>query len=150
MIQQGDILRCKDGNVSFKYRDARTGKMGVRTLGGANFLRLVLQNVLPKGLRRARNFGSLHPTARGRFACGEPMHVVHRRVAALQSEDRPNANLRASTCPTSPTGARSITEPVAPGLSNRANAASSASRFGARRYAGPTRRWRTSSTESRS
>lgn len=102
MIQQGDILRCKDGNVSFKYRDARTGKMGVRTLGGANFLRLVLQNVLPKGLRRARNFGFLHPTACGRFACGEPMHVVHRRVAALQSEDRPNAQPSCVNLPDKP------------------------------------------------
>ena len=36
---------------------------------GADFLWLVLQHVLPKGLRRARNFGFLHPTARARLGC---------------------------------------------------------------------------------
>ena len=46
VIQEGDILRCEDGNVSFMYRDARTGKMGVRTLGGVDFLWLVLQHVV--------------------------------------------------------------------------------------------------------
>ena len=118
MIQEGDILRCEDGNVSFKYRHAKTGKMGMRTLAGAEFLWLVLQHVLPKGLRRARNFGFLHPnSARAirvlqllhlraappaatvpvparpawQCACGEPMHVVRRRMAALQPEDRPKA-----------------------------------------------------------
>ena len=118
VIQEGDILRCEDGNVSFKYREAKTGKMGVRTLGGADFLWLVLQHVLPKGLRRARNFDFLHPNSARAIrllqvlhlraappaqavpmparpawacACGEPMHVVRLRMAALQPEDRPKA-----------------------------------------------------------
>jgi hypothetical protein len=34
--------------------------MESRTVPGAQFLWLVLQHVLPKGLRRARNFGFLH------------------------------------------------------------------------------------------
>jgi len=118
VIQEGDILRCEDGKVSFQYRDARTCKMGVRTLDGADFLWLVLQHVLPKGLRRARNFGFLHPnSARSirllqvlhlraappagalpgptrpawRCVCGQPMHVVCRRMAALQPDGGPRA-----------------------------------------------------------
>ncbi len=35
-----------------------------RTVTGAHFLWLVLQHVLPKGFRRARNFGFLHPNCR--------------------------------------------------------------------------------------
>jgi len=35
-----------------------------RTVPGAHFLWLVLQHVLPKGFRRARNFGFLHPNCK--------------------------------------------------------------------------------------
>jgi hypothetical protein len=46
--------------VSFRYRNAKTGKSEKRSLTGADFLWLILQHVLPKGFRRARNFGFLH------------------------------------------------------------------------------------------
>ena len=118
VIQERDILRCDDsGNVTFQYRHAKTDKMAQRTLPGADFLWLMLQHVLPKGLRRARNFGFLHPnSARAirllqllhlravpaaptaattqrpawRCVCGQPMHVVRRRMPALQPEGGPN------------------------------------------------------------
>ena len=61
VIREQDILACNNGVVSFAYRDGKTGKMQRRTLPGAQFLWLVLQHVLPKGFRRARNFGFLHP-----------------------------------------------------------------------------------------
>ena len=38
--------------------------MLLRTLSGAAFLWLLLQHVLPKGFRRARNFGFLHPNSK--------------------------------------------------------------------------------------
>ena len=60
VIREKDIVACKDGLVSFRYRDAKTGRMERRTVSGAQFLWLVLQHVLPKGFRRARNFGFLH------------------------------------------------------------------------------------------
>ena len=117
VIQERDILRCENGNVTFQYRDAKTAKMAQRTLCGADFLWLVLQHVLPKGLRRSRNFGFLHPNSASairllqllhlravpgastapttprqawRCACGQPMHVVRRRMPALQPGDTPN------------------------------------------------------------
>lgn len=113
VIQERNILRCDDnGNVTFEYRDAKTDKMAVRTVPGADFLWLVLQHVLPKGLRRSRNFGFLHPNSAAalrlmqvlhlraaharagplparpawRCACGKPMHVVRRRMPALQPQ----------------------------------------------------------------
>ena len=46
--------------MSFRYRNAETGKSEKRSLNGADFLWLILQHVLPKGFRRARNFGFLH------------------------------------------------------------------------------------------
>ena len=64
VIQEKDILRCDNGQVSFRYRDSKTGKTAVRTVSGATFLWLLMQHVLPKGLRRARNFGFLHPNSK--------------------------------------------------------------------------------------
>ena len=61
MISENDIVACADGQVSFRYRDGKTGKIERRTVPGAHFLWRVLQHVLPKGFRRARNFGFLHP-----------------------------------------------------------------------------------------
>ena len=59
-------MRCADGQVTFRYRDSGTGKNTTRTVKGAHFLWLVLQHVLPKGFRRSRNFGLLHPNCKHR------------------------------------------------------------------------------------
>ena len=64
VISEKDILRCKDGMVTFRYRDAKTGKPATRILAGEDFLWLLLQHVLPKGFQRARNFGFLHHNSR--------------------------------------------------------------------------------------
>lgn len=64
VIREKDIVACAEGQVTFRYRDARTGKMMRRSVPGAQFLWLVLQHVLPKGFRRARNFGFLHPNCK--------------------------------------------------------------------------------------
>ena len=64
VLQEKDILAVKDGQVTFRYRDAKTRRWQTRTLPGADFLWLLLQHVLPKGLRRARQFGFFHPNSK--------------------------------------------------------------------------------------
>ncbi len=64
VISEKDILRCENGQVTFRYRDSKTQRIKTRTVSGEHFLWLLLQHVLPKGLRRARNFGLLHPNSR--------------------------------------------------------------------------------------
>jgi hypothetical protein len=64
VIQEKDIIACRDGKVTFRYQDSKTKKMQTQTLPGAKFLWLILQHVLPKGFRRARNFGFLHPNSK--------------------------------------------------------------------------------------
>ena len=64
VIREQDILACRDGQVTFRYRDAKSGRVERRVVSGADFLWLVLQHVLPKGFRRARNFGFLHPNCK--------------------------------------------------------------------------------------
>lgn len=120
VIREQDILSCEDGQVRFRYRDSKTGKMTVRTMHGAAFLHLILQHVLPKGLRRARNFGFLHPNSKRLMAllqvvlkvipslmatwikprapwlcacCGAPMQVVKRRMPPLEGPRSCGADL---------------------------------------------------------
>ena len=87
-----------------------------RTVSGATFLWLVLQQVLPKGFRRSRNFGFLHPNSKRLIAllkllvfkqpaapptpptpptprpqllctcCGAPMVIVRRRILPFIAE----------------------------------------------------------------
>ena len=92
VIQEKDIVACHHGQVSFRYRDAKTGKMERRTVSGAHFMWLVLQHVLPKGFRRARNFGFLHPNCKRliallhvllKFAPGRALTWVKQRAPIL-------------------------------------------------------------------
>jgi hypothetical protein len=92
VIAEKDIVAVADGQVSFRYRNARTGKMERRSVSGAQFLWLVLQHVLPKGFRRARNFGFLHPNCKRliallhvllKFAPGRSLAWVKQRAPIL-------------------------------------------------------------------
>lgn len=77
VIREQDIVACSDTTVTFSYQDAKTGKSARRSVSGAQFLWLVLQHVLPKGFRRARNFGFLHPNCKRLIAL---LHLLLRVV----------------------------------------------------------------------
>ena len=79
VISEKDILSSANGQVSFRYRDGKIGKTERRTVSGADFLWLVLQHVLPKGFRRARNFGFLHPNCKKLIAL---LHLLLKFVPA--------------------------------------------------------------------
>ncbi len=64
VIREKDILCSKDGKVTYRFQNSKTKQWELRTVSGAKFLWLVLQHVLPKGFRRARNFGFLHPNSK--------------------------------------------------------------------------------------
>jgi hypothetical protein len=64
VLLEKHIVACEDGQITFRYRDSKTGKYRYRTETGARFLALLLRHVLPKGFRRARNFGFLHPNCK--------------------------------------------------------------------------------------
>jgi hypothetical protein len=64
VIQEKDIVACENGQVTFRYQNGKTKRSEYRTVPGASFLWLILQHVLPKGFRRARNFGFLHPNSK--------------------------------------------------------------------------------------
>ena len=94
VIREKDIVACGDGLVCFRFQNAKTGRMEQRTVSGADFLWLVLQHVLPKGFRRARNYGFLHPNCKRliallhlvlKFAPGRSMAWVKVRAPILCS-----------------------------------------------------------------
>ena len=123
VLQEKDILACDHGQVTFRYRNSKTRRSETRTLPGASFLWLLLQHVLPKGFRRARHFGFLHPNSKrliqllhllfklnpGRaFAavkprppllcpcCGGPMTIVRTRLRPpLPTQEPPGAGVGA-------------------------------------------------------
>jgi hypothetical protein len=122
VIQEKDILRCDGTHVTFRWRDSKTQRMTTRTVTGIEFLRLLLQHVLPKGFRRARNFGFLHPNSKRLIAllsllvfkqpntspitprtqwrcpcCGAPMVVLRRRLLPCTAEPAPQQR---ETCTT--------------------------------------------------
>jgi hypothetical protein len=102
VLPEKNIVSDQDGKVTFLYRDSKTKKWVTRALNGVEFLGKILLHILPKGFRRARNFGFLHhnsklvqlvqlikrvfvppPKARPVPACpccGKPLRVVRTRV----------------------------------------------------------------------
>ncbi len=93
VIREADLLACDhdgSGQVSFRYRDSQSGQSKVRTLPGAEFLHLLLQHVLPKGFRRARNYGFLHPNKKGLIAL---LHLVLRIAPRPPTPHKPPAGV---------------------------------------------------------
>ncbi|WP_295752416.1 transposase [Undibacterium sp.] len=58
------LASCDDKTVTFRYRESEPNQLKTRTLSGVEFLRLLLQHILPRGFRRARDFGFLHANSK--------------------------------------------------------------------------------------
>ena len=108
VLSEKNILSNRDGKVTFRYTD-NTGTTKTRTLTGADFLWLLLRHVLPKGFRRARDYGYLHANSKVLIRliqllfqvvirpakerpraiihckqCGGPMAIIATRIGALE------------------------------------------------------------------
>jgi hypothetical protein len=64
VISNKNILSDDGDFVTFQYKESSSGLMKNRRLRGEEFLALLLQHTLPKGFRRARDFGFLHGNAK--------------------------------------------------------------------------------------
>lgn len=58
-ISNNRILKLKDGMVTFKYVDSKTGKTKIVTLDALEFIRRFLQHVLPHKFMKVRYYGFL-------------------------------------------------------------------------------------------
>lgn len=73
------ILQCRNGCVTYAYKDAATRRTEHRTLAANEFLRRFLQHVLPRGFVKVRYFGLFSPRKRAllhrlRLLLGENSH----------------------------------------------------------------------------
>ena len=59
VLPDKNIVSNIDGQISFEYQNSQTNTTEIRTLPVTQFLWLILQHVLPKGLRRVRDYGLL-------------------------------------------------------------------------------------------
>ena len=64
VLSNANLLDDDGRNVTFQYLDAETHQWQTRTVSGEKFLALILQHCLPKGFRRARDYGYLHGNAK--------------------------------------------------------------------------------------
>jgi hypothetical protein len=64
VISNHNLIRDDGDNITFRYRESETNLWKERTLPGEDFMALLLQHVLPKGLRRSRDYGFLHGNAK--------------------------------------------------------------------------------------
>jgi len=64
VITEKNIIKEGQNYVTFKYQENQSKQWQTRTEPVAKFLWLVLQHVLPKGFRRARDYGFLHSNAK--------------------------------------------------------------------------------------
>jgi len=58
-ISNRNILGCKDGQVTFRYKDSDAGQFKTITLNALEFMRRYLQHVLPRGFQKVRYYGFL-------------------------------------------------------------------------------------------
>ncbi|MCU7945738.1 MAG: transposase [Candidatus Thiodiazotropha sp. (ex Cardiolucina cf. quadrata)] len=64
VISNRHILEDDGTHVTFRYRNSETDQWETRRETGEVFLYLLMQHVLPKGFRRARDYGFLHGNAK--------------------------------------------------------------------------------------
>ena len=64
VLPDKDIVKTTDTAVTFKYKDGQTQKTCYKTLPTLEFLWLILQHILPKGLQRVRDYGFLRGNAK--------------------------------------------------------------------------------------
>jgi hypothetical protein len=58
------IVSCDDNQVTFSYRKSGSNRWRMMTLEGSEFVRRLLQHVLPTGLQKVRHYGFLSPNSR--------------------------------------------------------------------------------------
>lgn len=94
VIQEKDIVACEEGRVSFRYQESQSKTMKIRTLPGVAFLRLILQHVLPRGFRRTRNFGFLHPNSKTLIVLLQSLSGINVNRALAWMRERPKFTCR--------------------------------------------------------
>lgn len=94
VIREKDILSCVNGRVTYRYQDSKTKHYKTKTVSGCEFLGLLIQHVLPKGFRRARNYGFLHPNSKGLIKLIQSLLKLKPKNKCQPPKERPKFSCR--------------------------------------------------------
>jgi len=95
-VSDRNILKVKDGRVTFQYKDSQNDQFRICSLDAFEFLRRFLQHVLPKGFVKVRYFGFLATKKR------KDLNHVKERIGkrlCRKSSSYPKKLKKPMTCP---------------------------------------------------
>ena len=106
-ISNRRILKLENGQVTYEYREGKSGQLKTRTIPALDFISRFLQHVLPDGFVKVRYYGFLHPQNRKMFetillALGGNPYLPRATLNTLDSicDSQDSAALpRSHTCP---------------------------------------------------
>jgi len=87
VLSEKNIISNENGKITYRFQNSKTKKYQTKTVTGEYFLYLIMQHVLPKGFRRARNYGFVHPNCKKTIAL---LHYVLKFVPTIfKPKERP-------------------------------------------------------------
>lgn len=94
VISDKNILSDDGTHVTFQYKESASGEWKTRRCLGEDFIALIVQHTLPKGFRRARDYGFLHGNAKARL---KRIQLLL-RVILPYLEDKPRPSFICKLC----------------------------------------------------
>jgi hypothetical protein len=97
-ISNNRIIKCSDGNVTFKYKDAKSKTWQFKMMPALNFISSYMQHVLPTGFVKVRYYGLYAHNNRTTLAMLKTLSSPNETVVD-QPEQKPKKE-KMMTCPT--------------------------------------------------
>lgn len=97
-ITNDRILATKDGTVTFRYQESKSGTWKTMPLRGEEFLRRYLQHVLPQGFHKVRYYGLLSPANRVALKRVQLFLAEWQKNKEVEKQDAPETTPR-NICP---------------------------------------------------
>ena len=66
-ITNNRIINCRNGKVTFKYKDSKTNETQFKTISALEFIRRFLQHVLPSGFQKVRYYGFISSASKEKW-----------------------------------------------------------------------------------
>lgn len=95
-ISNRSIVACDDHSVTFCYKDSDSGHFKNMTLEAMEFLRRILQHVLPKGFKRIRAYGFLAPKCHRQLR--KMAELLNQPIPLKAKTPKPTAGFKCPCC----------------------------------------------------
>ena len=94
VLSDRQLIHDDGARVTFRYNDSQSNSTKTRTLPGEKLIRLLLLHVLPRGFRRARDYGFLHGNAKRQLRLLQYLL----RIVIPPAQPRPKAKIICPCC----------------------------------------------------